>query len=274
MGHDAMSVPVAKGRDLDVLKFFCKHLVGLCITFRRPSESQRRFVAYAGTLIRLGDSIHFLTAGHNIRQIEEELSKVEVESAVLADTFGQRSVSDHPIPFDLKSAPRFFIDDEDDGLDFGLIGLRPYYVRLLAANGMVALEEENWAHQASITFDGYVMLGLPLEYTSQLLADNDDGLVSPTMFRVKALEPSSPKDTKQTRYPRFAGKIDTNLPLKDLRGMSGGPILGFNLGPPMRYWIVALQSTWKKDRHEVYGCPVPVFASLVTEWMKEFDSSD
>jgi hypothetical protein len=41
----------------------------------------------------------------------------------------------------------FFIDDCEEGLDFGVVALRPYCVRLLAANGLVALDEKNWSHQ-------------------------------------------------------------------------------------------------------------------------------
>jgi hypothetical protein len=54
-------------------------------------------------------------------------------------------------------------------------------------------------------------------------------------------------------------------------GLSGStePIRGFNLTPPMRYWVVALQSTWLRDRRLVFGCPLPVLASLLTGWSRE-----
>jgi hypothetical protein len=258
----------------DVLDFFGNHLIALCVTFRYKSakrgEHETGFQAYAGTILKIGESICFLTAGHILKGLQDVIdsSTVEIESAVLADTFGSRRINDYPIPFDLKSARAFFIDDEDEGLDFGVIVLDPYYIRLLAANGTTALEERNWINQSSVTFDAHVMFGLPDEFGSDRLSDSGNGTVSPTMFRVLQLE-SPPNDIKETRYPRFVGEIDRELPLTSLKGMSGGPIFGFKFGSETRYWIVALQSSWLPDRRITFGCPLPVLATLLKEKLGE-----
>jgi hypothetical protein len=141
---------------------------GLCVTFRRKAADEVKFAAYSGTLILVENVVFFLTAGHILKDLEEarKSAEIEITSAVLADTFGLRRISDKPIPFDLKNAELIHIDDEDEGLDFGVIPLSPYYVGLLAKNGMVALEEQNWIHQANARFDAYLMLGLPEELSS------------------------------------------------------------------------------------------------------------
>ncbi|WP_442580324.1 hypothetical protein ACSBOB_33590 [Mesorhizobium sp. ASY16-5R] len=52
-------------------------------------------------------------------------------------------------------------------------------------------------------------------------------------------------------------------------GMSGGPVFGFaGNEKELRYWIVALQSAWLKDTRTTFACPVPVFAPLLTEWVR------
>jgi hypothetical protein len=81
----------------------------------------------------------------------------------------------------------FFIDDDEAGLDFGVMLLRPYYVRLLAANNTVAIQEENWIHQHQVTFDGYLMLGLPEEFTSNTVDAEGIGQLSPTLLVAKRL---------------------------------------------------------------------------------------
>lgn len=149
-----------------------------------------------------------------------------------------------------------------------MIALRPYYVNLLAANKMVALAEENWARQHAVHFDLHLMFGLPAEYTSDRVNAEGEGSVSATMFGIKCLN-EVPEGIRATRYPRFVGELDPNLALASVRGMSGGPILGFNLTPPIRYWVVALQSTWLRDRRLVFGCPLPVLASLMSGWGRE-----
>nr|WP_281722859.1 hypothetical protein [Nitrosomonas nitrosa] len=257
--------------DRSALRFFCRHLVGLCVTYRHRDSGHHehlRFAAYSGTLIRVGDSILFLTAGHVLREVEaaRQSAGVEIRDAVLADTFGLRSASgDQPIPFDLLGARLFYIDDEAAGLDFGVIVLSPYYVRLLAANGMVALEEDNWRRQHTVQFDGYAMLGFPEEFTSQRVDALGAGLVSPTMLSVRRLE-VPPEGTPPTTYPRFIGEIDRRINIQSIRGMSGGPIFGFRLSPDVRYWVVAIQSSWLPSQRVVFGCSLPILASLMTEW--------
>lgn len=56
--------------------------------------------------------------------------------------------------------------------------------------------------------------------------------------------------------------------------MSGGPIFGFNLdGEVARYWIVAMQSSWNRAQNIVYGCPLPLLATLMTRWSGEADTA-
>lgn len=270
-----MSISTDQQKDTNVLEFLCRHLVALCVNFDcldDPDSTSRepRFTAYAGTIICIRDMVCFLTAGHIVRGLDETIrsNRVTIHSAVLADPFGWRRISNHPIPFDLINAPRFFIDDENAGLDFGLIALRANYVRLLAANGITALFEENWVHQPGLSFDGYLMLGLPSEFVSDRLSSSRLATVSPTMFRVQSLD-SPPEGTRKTQYPRFIGQLDRDLPLNSIDGMSGGPIFGIKFGPPMRYWVVALQSAWRQDVHVVFGCLLPVLAFLVTEWTEQ-----
>lgn len=152
-----------------VLQFFGRHLVALCVTFRYADQLDEppQFRAYAGTLIALSGGVHFVTAGHILSELHDGLrdDRIVILSAVLADTFGMGRHG-MPIPFDIKTALMFFIDDDEAGLDFGVMLLRPYYVRLLAANNTVAIQEENWIHQHRVTFDSYLMLGLPEEFTS------------------------------------------------------------------------------------------------------------
>jgi hypothetical protein len=253
--------------DSEGLQFFCRHLIALCVTYRRQGEDSDRFAAYSGTLIMLHNTVFLLTAGHILEDLERARSSEDVEfkTAVLADTFGLNRISNLPIPFDLKGAKFFHINDEEEGLDFGVIALSPYYVRLLSANGVVALQEVNWARQDRVAFNFYAMLGFPEEFVSENVNDAGEGLVYPSMFRVHRLEPP-PADTPVTRHPRFVGQIDQELPLNSVKGMSGGPIFGFTVGEETRYWVVALQSTWRPASRIVYGCSLPVLASLMTSW--------
>lgn len=256
----------------EFLGYFCRHLVGLSLTFRhsgdKPDERDR-FLIYSGTLIEVQGNTFFLTAGHVISEIKEALAhpKVEVVGARLADTFGSGRVTDHPIPIDLPSLPMFFVDDDAKGLDFGAIELSPYYVRLLAANGCVAVKEENWKYQSNVSFDLYVMLGFPAEFVSERVTHNGDGQVSPTLVTVNRLA-APPADGAPIKYSQFVGELDRRIEIGSVKGMSGGPILGFRVTEKeTRYWVIALQSSWHPELRTVYACTLPTIAGLLTEWV-------
>ena len=257
-----------------LVKFFCRHLVSLCVLARRSDRTgetgEIEFFSHSGTVINIGGIFFFLTAGHILREWEKSLQEKQltIESAYLADTFGPDARSDHPIPFDFVNEHKIYIDDQDEGLDFGLIHLRPHYVHLLESNGIKAIFEGNWIHQDKVQFDSYAMLGLPEEFTSCDFARSGDGSpmfgrVVPTMVFLRRLD-TAPSESKPTRFPRFVGQLPADLQLNSIIGMSGGPIFGFSFAPAVRYWVVAIQSSWDPQRHITFGCPVPVLASLLT----------
>jgi hypothetical protein len=268
-------IETEENRRTEMLEFFCRHLVGLSVTYRHKNAEDAakppRFSIGSGTLISIHGSICFLTAGHVLEELDKlrNHDQVEIESAALVDTLGWKRVSDVPIPFDLKNAPLFYIYNKEDGLDFGVITLEPHHVGLLAKNGVIALTEERWAQQHTVQFDGFAMLGFPEEFTSQRVSASGDGMLSPVIFGIRRLG-SAPEDRAPTRYPQFVGQLDPELPLKSVAGMSGGPIFGFRYkDQELRYWVVALQSTWDRQRRITYGCDLPLLASLMTEWASE-----
>ncbi len=134
----------------DIVQFFCRHLVSLFIVYRHkddPDEAGKppRFLASSGTLIAIQNHVFYLTAGHVLQGIEKRLLRnrdVEIPAVRLVDSFGLGAPSHLSIPFDLAGTPLFYIDDEADGLDFGVIHIRPYYVHLLAKGGVIALDEQ------------------------------------------------------------------------------------------------------------------------------------
>jgi len=257
----------------NIVDSFCRHLVGLSVTYKHKADDagdRARFGMCSGTLIMIEGGVFLLTAGHVLKQLDElrESGGAEIIGASLADTFASERISDIPIPFDLKSARLFYIDDEDDGLDFGVIALEPHHVRMLAKNGMVALTEENWVHQHTVKFEAYALLGLPEELATERVSSSGEGAAAAALLTVKRLE-SAPPGRKPTRYPQFVGQLHPEMGLKSVKGMSGGPILGFRREPEPRYWIVALQSSWDEEARIVYGCDLPILASLMSEWARQ-----
>jgi hypothetical protein len=255
------------------LRFLCRHLVGLCVTYRHTNKEEAelpsRFATCSGTLLFVEGALYFLTAGHVLKELKElrDNKAVVIEHASLADVFGYKCISDTPIPFDIQNSLLCFIDDDELGLDFGIIPIGPHHARLLAKNGIIALSEQNWIRQRDVVLDGYLMLGFPAEKVSERVSDTSRVTIEPTAFSVKRLEVDP--EQRSTTYPQFLGQVSDGLPFKSLKGMSGGLIFGFRSQPQPSYWVVAIQSSWHPGNNTVRACSLPVLASLMTHWARE-----
>ena len=258
----------------DIVSFFCRHIIAVCVTYQVKGEPEPCFFAAPATVICFGKVHHLLTAGHVVNKLERLFANksVVVTECLLADSFSNNIVNNIPIPFDFENAKKGYIDKE--GLDFGLVALENYYVRLLKVNKIVALYRKNWIYTDDQTFDFYAVLGLPEEFSSFDPRSTDPiAKITPTILFVDELT-ELPKEVKKTKYARFAGYIRIMDGISDLKGMSGGPILGFQVGPPMRYWVVAIQSSWIKKRRIIFGCRISLIGNLVETLLETNDLTE
>jgi len=259
-------------------RFFCRHLVSLCgwyypLDSNEEPTGQIQFFSFSGFVFSIRGKWCWVTAGHILNDLEQFISdkKIKVTKYALIDYFGLNVVSYDPIPFDYERVPKFYMYDDEAGLDFGLVALSPYYQKLLEANNIVPVSEENWIYQHKVEFDQHIMLGLPEVFitTKPSISETDDQIisdVSPVMIYITRLN-EIPDNLPKKQFPRFIGKISDDCPLDNIKGMSGSPVFGFDKKGD-KYWIVAVQSTklnsgdLSRDKL-IFACPVPVFATLV-----------
>lgn len=247
-------------------KYLCRHLVALVTSYQivnkngQPQDKSEALL-YSGCILSIRNTWFFLTAGHILKSIERDLNdkRIRFNNWRILDDFGPDTISHQSIPFDFVNSEKCYIDE--DGLDFGIIALHNNYRRLLEANGIVPISEDNWRYQNNVEYDEFIMLGLPTKFINSEVADIQNLLVSyaPTMIRIKEIHKKLP----ETKFPRFQGKIDEKCVLDDIDGMSGGPIFGFSKRQNERYWIVAIQSSWRKDKKIIFACPVQILAGLI-----------
>jgi hypothetical protein len=265
--------------DEDFVRFFSRHLVSLSGWYHatRPNKGgsgQPLFFSYSGFIISFHGLWCLATAGHILDDLEQHVREgtIRVVRYVLLDDFGPDTISHDPIPFDYGRAPKYFINNREAGLDFALIGLGPYYQGLLQANGIIAVSQENWEKQHEVDFGKHMMIGLPQKAIEASTWKSQGKVqfkasVRPMTIDIEKLD-ELPEGTRETPFPRFIGKINGDLPLDDIIGMSGGPILGFSKKAD-KYWIVAIQSSWLSASKIVFGCPIPIIADFVEKMVAE-----
>jgi hypothetical protein len=252
--------------------YFCRHLVALVcrcdpLTPEGAPDGSPQCFAFSGQILSVRGAWSLLTAGHILRGIEARLNSRRWRlQFFLADDFGPGVINHHAIPFDYHSAARAYIDE--NGLDFGVVCLRPYYRALLEKNAVVPITEENWARQSEVKYDRHFMIGFPTELRQSSVWQGGRGYevglhFCPAMVYVHKLA-SAPEDCEPAPYERFVGRIGQGG-LDDLDGMSGCPIYGLSKGRADRYWIVAIQNSWLPQRRIVFGTPIPLLGRLIED---------
>lgn len=264
------------------MKYFGQRLVGIAPVYRLKGEGKD--VApivkpFSGTLMLFENAVSLLTAGHVISDINAiyDNPELEVETCLLIDNLGIEAKHDHPIPFDWKSAAKAFIDE--DGLDFGVVSIRWWYMKQLLANGVKVVEEENWVKQHALPkLDAYFMLGFPEELNLPQRYDPYAGvMLTPVMARLDPIDAiPEGSEMKVPKHPLFVANLRENLPIKSVKGMSGGPIIGMRQDEKgnLIYWIVALVRSCVMSERLVSGCPLPVLGKFLRDEVDNIGAED
>lgn len=251
----------------DALKFFCRHLIGIgwyegYVNAHGEFTKKPTFYGASGFLLQfyedLPDSLCLITAGHVFTDYQERKTKenYKAKDCNLFDQWGPNSTCTKPIPFNIFESDVLSVCDEANGRDFALVPL-PYLLRQLFSQTTTPFTRSDWIYQHRVDFDWYAMLGLPNEEAKQITGKQKNRKVITTFQNpiLLCLEPCPlPEDIPSAANPQFIGRI-RNQPLESIQGMSGGPIFGFKNNPDgqPKYWPVAIQSRWLRQRRIVIG---------------------
>jgi len=230
-----------------------RHLLAYAFRFdysgQDPSIPKTQHHAAAGFVAEVEGVWVLVTAGHILKAIESgKAGGMVVGYECRVELWGKKGQS-LPLPCCLGDAVAVPIDQ--DGLDLGLVFFREHFRRLLEAGGTVPFSKEMLAPPEA-TFDAVVGLGLPDELQEVV----PGGLSAPACLL--SMDPCLPPEEMRTATPRFYARLkpDVELTLNSLSGMSGGPILGFKKTPEgTRYWLVGLQSVWRRDLRVIAAVP-------------------
>jgi hypothetical protein len=272
-----------EAREGDVVAFMSRHFVALTCHYDLPGTvgaANRHVAVISGFLLEVRDFYFWVTAGHCLKELDKLLASevVKVCGGGFMDFFGYDAVHKHSVPFRYERGSGFYVTRPEDGIDFGLIALNDLQIRAFKANKVIVISRENWVGQRDLTFDFYMMLGIPANRVIKTI--NDDGEVNahigPLMTRVDRLSVDDlgevPSDAEAAPTDAwFIGQIPAECKTVDIKGMSGGPIYGFrrNENGRLIYHVVALQSRWWDKRRIVFGCSVPLFAEEVYQQLGE-----
>lgn len=253
--------------EYNVIKLLSRHLVPISFTFQKDSDYFHTIVTTF--ILSVSDRWFLITAGHCIRDINDLLAKNELIACRLIDSNGLEAIHNDTIPY-TYSSEKFVSLSDDYGFDYGLTELSPYYINLLQENGTVPLNEEVWKKQPK-NATHYRMLGVPSEFVNVMDSDIEF-LISFLIVRPLTEIPDgfTPVDA-----PLFYGKVILDGKVNSIKGMSGGPIFAFQQDDngEVRYYIVAIQSRWLPESHNIAACPSTLLGNIIEMGIKMIDEN-
>lgn len=239
---------------------FSQHIVALRFTFGGP-QGEVPFIV-SGFVVELRGDWLFVTAGHIEDAIREHARRrFDYQYCDILDGFHpQRVFPLLPIRFAYDPGRTLYCDDDVTGIDVAIIGLGPNVPRLLEANNVVPLRDDQWKLEIRTRgprpTEAY-LVGFPAKHVAQLgsTAMRMELNVVPVVLQPVEMP------TEQ-KILRFRAKLNPGEPniAESIPGMSGCPwFVWEKQSGETDYWVMAVQSSMLRDGGIVIGCPLWVF---------------
>lgn len=217
-----------------MLDEFHKYCLPLSFVFRRAGSVEFESKAASGFLLHFEPYHLWVTAGHVLTQLYQGWHSGEVEErrSSLVDAVSEVPDVAWSIPFDPSTCRYELLGDEDD--DIGVIVLRELYVSALNASPEKQFLQREVLEDGALPPQMFLLLGAPAE---RLESEIEHGSTGP---RLKTRVISARLELAPAQRPESA-RLDSDFydvldeangePLvKNLDGMSGGPVFSVALG--------------------------------------------
>lgn len=255
-------------------KWMCRHLVVLSAfvdEVQDDSTIHRRLIALSGFLMLLHDMPFWVTAGHCFRDLNKLMDRpgTTVSEFAFADYFGLDAINEHDIPFPYERGIEKWCYRPDLYLDFALVPIPHLICQGFIANGIKATSRANWIKQGGLAFEHFQLLGVPKDFIG--FTRQADGAYkrhfNPHLLIVLNLTADEAEEKPPEGW--LGGRIHENAQIKDIAGMSGGPLFGFRKADDgqTHYFFCAAQSWWWPESRIIYGCPLPVFGEMMHDYV-------
>lgn len=280
---------MVEGTKQSFLTIFMKHVVCLSLLDVKkeieeddPSfERQPGHILFSSFVVSVQNIWFLITAGHVLKDIEKriKLGRRIVKTRII-DSF-QNSKNTMSMPFDFDDAIKIPIYKSEDGIDYGAIMLKAFYVRSLLAGGTRAFNEKEY-EDIPDKADKYFLLGFPtqameVKQTYSEIGGNVSIDIGCPLIQIHPVDdPPAELQKKEKRFYAKVPIIEGNRSAKDgkltdIEGMSGGPIIAVKKidSEIIRYWIIAVQSGWLKSENILAACYMEPFINALQKCIKK-----
>jgi len=260
--------------------WFKKHIIALHIGYLLRDKPYNFYAS--GFLFSYQEYFLWITAGHVIKDIEElfQNNGYDVKHIAWIDNNEINIPSKHnTIPFDYSQTKKFYIDD--DTMDLGVVRLKGLHLQTILRNSSNRwFTKESWRNNNLSNPEGLFLVGYPDETKVCRNIEESDGnysvsKISCISIPVERIARKESDENKFWNFPDcFYGKVlpitkDGCTILNDIRGMSGGPILGVETKADgkINYRLIGIQSSWLPESKILRATPIESVIKLIDEAM-------
>ena len=245
------------------------------------AELRYQICSVSACVIKVRCCWFLVSAGHLVTDLKKYV--VDENARIVTCKLFDPSLTENnwpPIPFPIFDAgqptliadgvPNFSINE--DGNDFLVIGLRPNEIELLAAGGLIPLNESYW-EECPETASDYYLVGLPTSLRDGGPTFSSIGLRvrGEHSAMVVPVRPCAAPEGVETETERFYATVPiiedvwNGKPFSDIGGMSGGPIFACRSvsDSETEYFLFAIQSAWFPTNRIIAACPLKPLAKLI-----------
>jgi len=238
-----------------LLDVFSRHVIGLYISC--DIEGSVNGYVYSGILVKLDENLFFLTAGHVIERIKNDINKLS-RSLIFRWIEGECKGEFDTIPATISLNDLIYINNDE--YDFGFIKIDFLSSRcLIKDNKVTPVERTIWQNTEYARPDFYYLLGMPAE-TNLDRGKNFNGTnyleheTAMYCFPVELIPFEDNIVNKEIfhRKEDYYGKIYLNINGKSvvnsIVGMSGGPLFSIEYRERLIYRLYGILESWDESK--------------------------
>lgn len=250
-----------------------KHFLALSYRAAAPGELPREYFASCFVIDVEGLWV-LITAGHVIKGIKDSISSGITHSGFLLHDVaaGHSFKCSVPITFDPQEWT--VLEDDRIGADYAAWPIHQFFARGLAAGGIQPLTENAWGEPPFGSFSPWLMAGAPSESTQA-----GKGGITRINLVALVLDPVDPpaeaRVVQNRTFARIRAAPGDKARVKDIAGMSGGPVYGVRTkGNIFSYWVIGVQSSWLQGPRIISFCGAAPFFAAVKDAVRRSQQAD
>lgn len=252
-------------------RYFSKQLVALGVKYQSVKDGilvgEPSISVFTGFIYDYKKKWFWVSAGHVFEKLDEleeyaRKGQCQIFFYRMLSGFEPEGNKIIPIPFIYNKTDHLLFSKFEEGLDFGFYELDLLTKENLRKDKVIPFITSKDSEKNVVDLNRFYLLGFP---NSHIYHQETSTRLTPEVINLK-LPPDGEEISLEKGLMRLVFFLPDDCDI-NITGMSGGPIIGFSNTSEDRYWLIGIQSSWKKERRQIFVCPTSEFMTKAQEYL-------